>query len=42
MEIKYEFRFVKGHVEVYLNGVFKFSADTISEAESMIGGAESE
>ena len=42
MEMKYEFRPVKGHVEVYLNGVFQFSADTISEAESMIGGAESE
>lgn len=40
MEMKYEFRLVKGHVEVYLNGVFQFSADTIREAESMIGGAD--
>lgn len=29
----YEFRYVKGHVEVYLGGVFQFSADSISEAE---------
>lgn len=40
MESKYEFRPVMGHVEVYLNGVFQFSADTIREAKSMIGGAD--
>lgn len=29
----YEFRYVKGHIEVFLNGVFQFSADTRKEAE---------
>ena len=29
----YEMRNVHGHVEVYLNGRFCFSADTESEAE---------
>jgi len=28
----YEFRYVKGHVEVFLNGVFQFSADNMEEA----------
>lgn len=28
----YEFRHVKGHIEVFLNGEFQFSADTMSEA----------
>jgi len=28
----YEFRNVKGHIEVFLNGEFQFSADTIGEA----------
>lgn len=28
----YEFRPVMGHIEVYLNGEFQFSADTIEEA----------
>ena len=28
----YEFCHVKGHIEVFLNGEFQFSADTISEA----------
>ncbi len=28
----YEFRYVRGHVEVFLNGKFQFSADTMSEA----------
>lgn len=27
-----EFRNVRGHIEVYEDGVFKFSADTIDEA----------
>lgn len=27
----YEFRRVKGHIEVYLNGEFQFSADTMQE-----------
>ncbi len=29
----YELEFVRGHVEVYLNGEFCFSADTVREAE---------
>ncbi len=29
----YEMEFVRGHVEVYLDGVFCFSADTRGEAE---------
>ena len=28
----YDFKFVRGHVEVYLDGVFQFSADDIGEA----------
>ena len=28
-----EFRNVRGHIEVYIDGVFQFSADTISEAK---------
>lgn len=32
----YELCFVRGHVEVYLNGEFCFSADTRSEAEAEI------
>lgn len=30
----YEFRNIKGHIEVFLNGEFQFSADTISEANT--------
>lgn len=30
----YEFRNVNGHIEVFLNGEFQFSADTISEANA--------
>lgn len=30
----YEFKWVRGeHIEVYLDGVFQFSADSVSEAE---------
>ena len=32
----YELEFVRGHVEVFLNGVFCFSADTRSEEEAEI------
>ena len=32
----YEIELVHGHVEVYLDGVFCFSADTRSEAEAEI------
>ena len=30
----YELEFVRGHVEVFLDGVFCFSADTVREAEA--------
>lgn len=30
----YEFRYVRGHIEVFLYGVFQFSADTVSEAQA--------
>jgi hypothetical protein len=32
----YEFRFVRGHIEVFLGGVFQFSADTMAEARAEI------
>ena len=32
----YEIESVRGHVEVYLDGEFCFSADTLSEAEREI------
>ena len=32
VRLMYEFRYVKGHIEVFLDGEFQFSADTISEA----------
>ena len=32
----YELEFVRGHVEVYFNGEFLFSADTRKEAEEEI------
>ena len=28
----YEFRHVHGHIEVFLDGVFQFSADNMAEA----------
>ena len=28
----YQFRHIRGHIEVFLDGVFQFSADTVSEA----------
>ena len=34
--VMYEIELVRGHVEVYLDGVFCFSADTRSEAEAEI------
>ena len=34
--VMYEIEFVRGHVEVYLDGAFCFSADTRSEAEAEI------
>lgn len=36
----YEFRRVRGeHIEVFLNGVFQFSADSIQEARQELVGA---
>ena len=32
----YELEFVRGHVEVFLDGEFCFSADTVREAEAEI------
>lgn len=29
---EYEIRYVKGHVEVYLHGLFQFATDTFAEA----------
>ena len=37
----YEFRYVRGHIEVFLYGVFQFSADTISEAQEELQDCES-
>lgn len=36
----YEIEFVRGHVEVFLDGAFCFSADTRGEAEREIKTAE--
>lgn len=33
----YEFRYVRGHIEVFLYGVFQFSADTSSVLTRMYG-----
>ena len=33
---EYEFRAIKGHIEVYLNGKFCFSADSLREAEEEV------
>lgn len=32
----YEFKWVREHVEVFLDGKFQFSADTMSEARAEI------
>lgn len=34
----YEFRHVRGHIEVYLDGKFEFSADTMAEAYRELNG----
>jgi len=36
----YEYRWVFGHIEVYLDGVFVLSADTIHEAEQELEEVE--
>jgi hypothetical protein len=33
----YDYRYVKDHVEVYLDGKFQFSADNMSEAIRELG-----
>ena len=35
-EITYDFRNVGGHVEVFANGEFQYSADTMKEAHEML------
>lgn len=37
-----EFRHFKGHVEVFINGVFSFSADTIAEAKRELDKTDGE
>ena len=34
----YKFRWVKGHIEVFLNGEFQFSADNMREVWEELGG----
>lgn len=36
----YEFEWVRGHVEVFFNGEFQFSADTMKEALEELGDAD--
>lgn len=33
----YDYKYVKGHIEVYLNGIFQFSADNMSEVRRELG-----
>lgn len=33
----YDYRYVKDHVEVYLDGKFQFSSDNMSEARRELG-----
>ena len=35
-EVTYDFRNVGGHVEVFANGEFQYSADTMKEAREML------
>lgn len=35
-EITYDFRNVGGHIEVFANGEFQYSADTMKEAHEML------
>jgi len=34
----YRFEWVRGHIEVFLDGVFQFSADTMKEAHEELEG----
>lgn len=38
----YELRYVRGHIEVFLNGRFQFSADSVAEARREIDEEEKE
>jgi len=38
----YDFRNVRGHVEVYLHGTFLFSADTMEEARRELAAYETD
>lgn len=40
--VMFEFRNVKGHIEVFLNGEFVLSADTYQEAKSELKEMEEE
>ena len=35
-EMKYDFKNVGGHIEVFANGEFQYSADTMKEAHEML------
>lgn len=35
-EVTYDFRNVGGHIEVFANGEFQYSADTMKEAHEML------
>lgn len=34
----YEIRWIRGHIEVFLNGEFQFSADNMKEVYDELGG----
>ncbi len=36
----YQFKWVRGHIEVFLDGVFQFSADTMKEALDELDGVD--
>lgn len=36
----YQFKWVRGHIEVFLDGEFQFSADTMKEAMDELNGVE--
>ena len=35
----YEIRWVQGHIEVFLNGIFQFSADNMKEVYEELDGS---
>lgn len=36
----YQFKWVRGHIEVFLDGVFQFSTDTMKEALDELDGVD--